>query len=619
MRTSPLLYAALGLAACTPTEAPDAPEPVPSYEAESGESAVNSAEAEEVEVRVSATACADARELLIRPPSPEPSTVDLEAARADLNSAALDIPLRRIQSLGETGSAAIPLVADLEGMLGSSDLARSNAILNALVGISPEDALRVGAFVAGNGNRMLPERHMGASALAKLGPEGMERIAELYLNATSELEQSIALSGVSRARAYPIAARDVLFGASGVCLRHADQPECLALYRELSLVWADLSPRNDAASALVDAEREAVLSGTVTETWREAFEPAYMLSSATAIQSLSRLQSMGPVDGLIVPALRVVSSGRSSMPERREQLLWLVNAGPHLEAHLPAIRERCAALEGEPLAGLVGIVAVAAGAEELPASTLDSIVAIASNGRSAMTTAAAVAAIRLGRGEDVLRAIAEGTRPAGFNEVTAAVALEDPNAFLEAIRTEAIPMAVAAEAASIWSGGRRDEVAAAIATLVPDGRLVEVAARAATPSPDIANVLSEFAADSSLSPPVAWLFHASGDDARLIEVATANVTGGTSSRRRRAVQWATVAGHALEVDALMESLSAPLARNEVETRGARAPVLYQLLSRDISLNDALEAVVSNQSVGPGTTERSLLLANAYHASCPESE
>jgi hypothetical protein len=563
--------------------------------------------------------CAEARELLTRPNRPEPSTVDLEAARADLNSAALDIPLRRIQSLRETGAAALPLVPDLEAMLGSSDLARSNGIFEALVGVSPADALRIGSFVAGDGDRMLPERHMGASVLAQLGPEGMERIEELYQNATSALEQSIAMSGVSRARAYPLAAREVLFGASGLCLRNAEQPECLGLYRELSLIWDDISPRNDEASAIVNAERDAVLSGEVTEAWQEAFEPAFVSSPSTAIQSLTRLQSIGPVDGLITPALRVVSSGRPSLSERRGQLLWLINAGPHLEPFLPVIETRLAELEGEPLAGFMGMIALAAGATELTPTTLDSISELAVNGRSAMTIAATVAAIRLGRGDAVLSQIAEGTRPAGFNEVAAAAALDDPTAFLEAIRNDAIPMAIASEAAAIWSGGRRDEMTAAIASLVPDGRLVEIAARAANPSPDIANVLSELVGESSLSPPVAWLLHASGDDARLIEVANANVLGGTSSRRRRAIQWSTIAGHRLDADVLLRALNAPLGSNEVETRGARAPALYQLLSHDITLETALEAVVSNQSVGPGTTERSLLLAHAYHASCPDTE
>lgn len=614
MRKPTLLSAALLVAACTPSEVPEAPEPVVPAEEHSETTPEATAQP-----NGSAADCERARELLTRPPVPEPTTVDLEAARADLSSAALDIPLRRIQSLEAAGTAATPLIPDLEAMLGTSNLAVSNGILNALVGISPDDALRVGTFVAGDGNRMLPERHMGASILAQLGPAGMERIEELYLDDDSELGQSIAMSGVSRARSFPLAARDVFFGPSGLCRRHADEPECLSLYRELSLVWPDLSPRNDAASTIVRAERDAVLTGEVTAAWQEAFEPAFDVSPVTAAQSLTRLQSMGQIEGLITASLRVLSSGRSSLPDRRGQLLWLINAGPHLESHLQAIQTRLTELEGEPLAGFLGIVALCAGATDVTPSTRDSIAQLAVNGRSAMTIAAAVAAIRLGAGDYVLATITESSRPVGFNEIAAAAALEDATEFLEAVRVEAIPMALAAEAAAIWSGGRRAEVTAALASMVPDGRLVEIAARAAPPSPDIANVLSEYAADSSLSPAVAWLFHASGEDARVIEVANANLSGGSSSRRRRAVQWATIAGETLETELLLAALSAPLARNEVEVRGARAPALYQLLSLNIPLAAALDTVVSNQSLGPGTTERSLLLANAYNASCPDTE
>ena len=623
LRCAALLYTALlctVLASCKPSAGPEgaAPEdnsgePPPATETGTEGGATLD------DVAATPASCATAAELLRQPPMQPPESIDLEAARADLESLVPNVAITRVTQLASTGSAAVALVADLEGMLGTQDLALSNAILNSLVSISPEDAMRIGSFIAFDGNRMLPERHMGAAIMSRLGNEGFERIAELHTNALSDLERSIAMSGLDRVRAFPLAARDVFFHSTGLCMRAADDEACMRLFRDLSLIWPDLSPRNDAVSQLVRAETASVLQANVTPEWIAGFGDAFSSSPGAASHSVERLQSLGLVEGLIEPSIRIATSGRSALSDRRRQVLWLLNTGQRLESHRDTLSARLAEVEGEPIAAFVGILALAAGVDGLSESTADAIAELALQGRSATSTAAAIAAIRLGRGDRVLGAMSQATRPNGFNQVSSAAALTDPADFVRSVADATIPMALAAEAASIWAGGRRGLIVAVLMESTPNPRLLELAARAAPASPGLAAHLADQAGLTSLSAPVAWWLTA-GDHADLVEeTALASLEDPLSARRRRAVQWANVAGVEIETDALMRALSAPLGQSEVEPRDARAPMLYRLLATNIELSRALEEVSRHPIEGVGASERSLLLAHAYQASCPETE
>ena len=618
-RSTTAVLLCLALAACKPSDGPSEPPAANgSGEAATTETTTQGSEAAANPVSDPAS-CAAAAELLREPPLQPPESIDLDAARADLQSLVPNVAITRVAQLASAGSAAAPLVPDLEGMLGTQDLALSNAILNALVSISPEDAMRIGSFIAFDGNRMLPERHMGAAIMSRLGNEGLSQIAELHANSVSDLERAIAMSGLDRARAFPLAAREVFFHSTGLCHRESDDEACMRLFRDLSLVWPSLSPRNDATSQLVRAETASVLAAVVSQEWIDGFADAFAASPQSANQSLDRLQSLGLVDGLVEPSIRIATSGRSALADRRSQVLWLLNTGHRLEPHAEMLAARLAEVEGESMAAFVGMLALAAGVEEISDATAEAIGDLALQGRSPTSTAAAIAAVRLGQGDRVLAAMAPPTRPDGFDQVTSAAALSDPAEFLRSVADATIPMALAAETASIWAGGRRDVVAVALLEADPNPRLLEIAARAAPATPELAAHLGAQAEMSSLSAPVAWWLVSGEHSDRVSETALATLTDSLSSRRRRAVQWANVAGTEIPVEALLTAMNAPLGQSEVEPRNARSPMLYRLLSSPIDLARALDLVTSYPLEGVGASERSLLLAHAYHASCPETE
>jgi hypothetical protein len=362
-----------------------------------------------------------------------------------------------------------------------------------------------------------------------------------------------------------------------------------------------------------------VLAAVATPEWVSGFEEAFHASPSSASQSLKRVQSLGIVENLIGPSIRVATSGRSALADRRSQLLWLLNTGHRLEAHRSVLEARLAEVEGESIAAFVGILALAAGTENLSESTAEAIVELALQGRSATSSAAAIAAIRVGLGDRVLAAMPPSTRLAGFDQVSSAAALTDPGDFLRSIADATIPMAFAAEAAAVWSGGRREQVATALLAETPNPRLLEIAARATPASPELAAHLADQAAGTLLTAPVAWWLVAGEHTTQVETIALASIGDATSARRRRAMQWANVAAAEVPTDALLRALSAPLGNSEVEARDARGPVLYRLLTADIEFARALQEVTSHPIDSVGSSERNLLLAHAYHASCPETE
>lgn len=603
----------LAVSACKPSE--------PTPAAHTGGSGDESAPvAAEVPARtpVAAEACARAADLLRTPAIVPPTSVDLDAARQDLASPDATVVFNRVVALAEAGTSARPLVADLEAMLGSEELPLSHAVLETLAAISPEDALRVGRFVAFDGNRTLPERHMGAALLGRLGTNGMEAIAELYGQSESELERHIARSGIDRVGAFSLAAKEVFFHTTGLCLRFADDESCMRLYRDLSLVWSGLSPRNDAVSALVRAETASVLGASVSDEWSESFVAAFRANPSAAHQSLRRLQSLGIVDGLIDPAIRVVGSGRTTLDDRRSQLLWLLHTGEQLEAHRGTLESRLIDVEGEPIAAFLGILALAAGSESLTESTVEAIASLAVQGRSSLSTAATIAAVRLGRREEVLAAIAPSTRPLGFDQLVSAASLDEAAVFLASMTDATIPLSSAGETTSLWSAGRRDALAEALLVAEPSGRLLELAARATAPSPELAAHLAPHAAESELSPTVAWWLMAAGQADIVSNTARSTLTHSSSAYRRRAVQWANASHTDLLVDALYAALNQELAQGEIETRDARAPMLYRLVAHEVELERALDEVVGN-ATEVGDFSRRLILAHAFNASCTEIE
>lgn len=604
----------LALAACKPTsESP----PAPTEPNTAGETASPAAELP-AQSGPSAAACERAAELLRSATMPAPSSVDIDSARQDFASPDMTVVHNRVVQLAEAGSTARPLVAELEGMLGTEQLPLSHAVLETLVAISPDDAMRVGRFIAFDGSRMLPERHMGAAVLSQLGPEGMEAIAELYANAESELERHIARSGLDRAGTFPLASKDAFFHTTGLCLREADDRSCMRLYRDLSLVWSGLSPRNDAVSALVRSETESVLAAAVSEEWTEGFAAAFQASPNGAHQSLSRLQSLGVVDGLIAPAIRVVGSGRSALEDRRSQLLWLLHTGTRLEAHREFIEGRLAEVEGEPIAAFVGILALASGSTSISDATAESIASLAVQGRSSTSTAATIASVLLGRRDEVLAAIAPRTRPLGFDQLVSAASLDDVDAFLSSAADQTVPLASVGEMTALWSPSRREALSAAILATEPSGRILEIAARGVAPSPELAAHLAAAAADTELSPSVAWWLIAGGMGDTVAETARASVSHASSAQRRRAVQWANASSTPLTIDELYHALNLQLGQNEVETRDARAPTLYRLMASDVDFQRALDEVRANERE-VGDAARRLVLARAYHDSCTETE
>lgn len=548
-------------------------------------------------------------------------TIDATERSEFVRTAEPDALLAALPALAEAGASAREVLPALEERLGRGDLLVSDAIYATLPSISVDATLALAGRNAMNGDSQLAERYMASAALGGLGEPGIGRLIDLLRETSGEVERGVLLRGLSYGRKFPIAAREALFATLGYCNTPPVSEECLSMFRELSLVWEDVSPQNLAATALMRSEAASLIAGRATARWNEDFAIALRQDPGASLASLTRLQSLGPAVELVPAAIRAVTDPATAANARRDQTLWLLSLGAWLEPHADALVAGLTGVEDEPVAGLIGLAAFTAGRTDLPAATVAQIAALGEGSRTAIGWAAQIAAVRL-LGADRYRAMTTDSLPDGFLELRNAAASGDVDALVAALLDERLPLGIAVDGAAVGAAGQREDFMAAMMdeSVAGSARALEVAARGAAPSEELANKLLEFVDETSLSPSIAYWLAASNHGTTIGEIATRHLDSESSAMRRRAVQWANIAEIEVAREPLVAMVVAPASDRAVEHGDARALPMYRLLAAGpLELDEAVDVHARAAGNGVGVFEAAILLAAAHEAHCTGAE
>lgn len=589
-----------------PPEVPATPEaPAAEGSAEAPSTAAPTADAD---------ACTAAAARLRGPTEPAVGA-ELDVAERTEFVRTVDAPglIAALPSLGDAGLNARGLVEALDGRMEGDDLALAEAIWQTLPRISVEDTLEIAARRMMDGDSLLAERRMAAATLGRLGVPGLERLASLHGMGDSSTDDDVIMGGIAAARNYPLALRETVFATEGLCAREANEEVCLSLLGDLSLVWPQMTIRQDAPARLLTGEREALMTGGPTPLWYETFSVALAQFPGPALVSLERVQQLGPNARALDASLRALTHSATATADRREQVLWLLSNGPALDVKVDAIDAALQNAGGAAIAGLIGTVAVAAGITDISDAAAERIAEVAVNSRTAVGWAAHLAAVRV-LGVDRFAEIDATALPDGFAALRDAVAGDDIDALVGALLDESLSEAIAVDGAVIGAAGRRAAFTRALMddAVVASPRVLEIAARGAEPNPDLAAKLVDQIDASTMAPSIAWWLTAASQARAVREAAQRALASDNAATRRRAVQWAAIARGDLDREALVNAVTAPPSGTLMEPPNARLLPLYRLLADEpLPLSRALELEVD----GAGEFETTMLLAASYAREC----
>lgn len=173
----------------------------------------------------------------------------------------------------------------------------------------------------------ISNRSSAASALARSGPAGFERLADVASSLHSRDVVDIVIeSALPRAIVRPLSAKEIFFGEGTYCGRSLSAPGCQELGVDLLVVEPDLLAQwteegedtslgdEDYAVLLAAAEAAVLRSLDNAEQWTSAVERAAGLNKAdAAMASLRRLGTVGlPPEALARARFRMARAGSYS-------------------------------------------------------------------------------------------------------------------------------------------------------------------------------------------------------------------------------------------------------------------------------------------------------------------